>query len=196
MRERYGVAVGLSDHSGTIFPGLAAAAMGVEVIEVHIAMSREMFGPDVVASLTSAEFATLVRGVRFIESMRAAPMDKSKVHESAAPLRAIFLKSVVARMDLPAGTLLRRAHITTKKPGTGLPASEFENVIGRILARDVTGDVALVEEDFRGLKNMARKVCVVITARPELFAHSHRAGGDPGSPRPGTELGGRRIRPA
>ena len=45
-RERYGCAVGLSDHSGTIYPGLAAATLGADVLEVHVTLSREMFGPD------------------------------------------------------------------------------------------------------------------------------------------------------
>ena len=44
-RQRYGCAVGLSDHSGTIFPGLAAATVGIEVLEVHVVFSRECFGP-------------------------------------------------------------------------------------------------------------------------------------------------------
>src|SRR5436309_2202786 len=47
FRARYGCAIGLSDHSGTIYPGLAAATLGIEVLEVHVAFSREMFGPDV-----------------------------------------------------------------------------------------------------------------------------------------------------
>ena len=38
---------GLSDHSGTMFPSLAAAALGADVVEVHVTLSREMFGPDV-----------------------------------------------------------------------------------------------------------------------------------------------------
>ena len=149
FRERYGTAVGLSDHSGTIFPSLAAATLGCDVIEVHITMSREMFGPDVPASVTSDEMAELVRGVRFIEQMRAAPVDKAQVPDTIAPLRDIFLKSVVATADLAAGTVLERHHLTTKKPGTGIPANAFEDVIGRTLARDVICDVPLIEDDLK-----------------------------------------------
>src|SRR2546428_529624 len=47
LRERYNCAVGLSDHSGTIFPGVVAASLGIEFLEVHVTLSREMFGPDV-----------------------------------------------------------------------------------------------------------------------------------------------------
>ncbi len=149
FRERYKTAVGLSDHSGTIFPSIAAATLGVDVIEVHITMSREMFGPDVPASVTSAEMKELVRGVRFVEQMQAAPVDKSIVADAIAPLREIFLKSVVARDDLAAGTVLERHHLTTKKPGTGIPASAFEDVIGRTLARDIVRDVPLLDDDLK-----------------------------------------------
>ena len=43
---------GLSDHTGTIYSGLAAAALGAEVLEVHVTMSRYAFGPDVSSSIT------------------------------------------------------------------------------------------------------------------------------------------------
>ena len=148
FRERYGSAVGLSDHSATIYPGLAAATLGAEVLEVHVTLSREMFGPDVVASLTSAEFAELTAGVRYIERMRANPVDKSAALEATVPLRQIFMKSVVARRDLPAGTILRTEHLTTKKPGTGIPASELESLAGCRLRRAVGRDVPIVADDL------------------------------------------------
>ena len=56
---------------GTIFPSLAAATLGAELVEVHVTFSKECFGPDVVASVTTSELKTLVEGVRFIERMRA-----------------------------------------------------------------------------------------------------------------------------
>lgn len=148
FRDRYGVAVGLSDHSGTIFPSLAAATLGAQVIEVHLTMSRELFGPDVPASVTGAELAQLVEGVRFIERMRANPIDKSQIADGAGELRAIFFKSVVPREDLAANTVIQARHITTKKPGTGIPAAQFDAVIGRTLARDVERDKPLVEADL------------------------------------------------
>src|SRR3546814_11209203 len=88
FRERYGSAVGLSDHSATIFPGLAAATLGIEVLEVHVTLSRDMFGPDVIASPTPAEFAQLCAGVRFVDRMKAGPGDKDDLHASPAELRA------------------------------------------------------------------------------------------------------------
>jgi N-acetylneuraminate synthase len=148
LRERYRCFVGLSDHSGTIFPGLAAAALGIDVLEVHVTLSREMFGPDVVASVTTDELRQLVAGVRFIERMREHPVDKDEAFREARPLRALFARSLVARVALPAGTVLRAGDLAVKKPGTGMPPADLERVVGRRLRRDVGEDDLLRWEDL------------------------------------------------
>jgi len=148
FRERYQSDVGLSDHSGTIFSGLAAASLGIEVLEVHVTMSREMFGPDVPASLTTTELRQLVEGIRFIEAMRANPVDKNDVAETLRPVRNLFTKSIVARQDLPAGTILEPSHLALKKPGTGLPPSTLKHLIGKTLKRPVKADQILEHADF------------------------------------------------
>jgi N-acetylneuraminate synthase len=148
FRERYGCSVGLSDHSATIYPGLAAATLGVELLEVHITLSREMFGPDVIASITTAELRQLVEGVRFIEKMRANPRDKAALPESVASLRDIFMKSVVAARDLEKGTVLTPDDLTSKKPGTGIPAKDVDTLIGRRLRRALERDDLLHPDDL------------------------------------------------
>ena len=150
-RERYGCWVGLSDHSATIYPGLAGAALGMDLLEVHVALSREMFGPDVVASVTTAELKQLVDGIRFIERMRAHPVDKDASAADTAPLRRLFTRSIVARHAMPAGTLLTPDHVAIKKPGTGLPPDRMADVLGRRLARAVAADQLLSAEDIEGL---------------------------------------------
>jgi len=148
FRERYNCAVGLSDHSGTIYAGLAAATIGIEVLEVHVTLSKEMFGPDVPASITTAELRHLVDGVRFIEKITVNPVDKDNLGKNLAPMRALFTKSVVARFDLPAGTILQGSHLTVKKPGTGIPSSQLSALIGRTLGRQVIADQILQFSDF------------------------------------------------
>jgi N-acetylneuraminate synthase len=148
FRERYGCAVGLSDHSATIYPGLAAATLGIEVLEVHLTLSREMFGPDVIASITPTEMRQLVDGIHFIERMRANPVDKNDLPDSVTSLRGIFMKSVVAREDLAEGTVLRKEHLATKKPGSGIPSGDLPSVIGRRLRRAVDRDTLLTLEDL------------------------------------------------
>jgi N-acetylneuraminate synthase len=148
FRERYGCDVGLSDHSGTIYPGLAAATIGIEFLEVHVTLSREMFGPDVPVSVTTAELRQLVDGVRFIEQMKAHPVDKDGFASEMKPLRDLFTKSIVARSDLSKGTVLRREDLTVKKPGTGIPASQISRVVGHTLGRSLIADETLKESDL------------------------------------------------
>jgi len=152
FRERYGCAVGLSDHSATIFPGLAAAGLGADVLEVHVTLSRDMFGPDVCASLTTSELRQLVDGVRFIEQMLASPVDKDRFAEESQQMRSLFTKSVVAGADLPAGTVLKVEHLMLKKPGSGIPASQLAQVIGDRLVRDVKADQLIMASDLEGRK--------------------------------------------
>jgi len=143
FRERYGCGIGLSDHSGTIYPGLAAAAMGIDLLEVHVTLSREMFGPDVPVSVTTGELRQLVEGVRFIGQMMSHPVDKDVMAREMGPLREMFTKSLVARMDLPVGTVLREEHLTIKKPGTGIPANRLAEIIGCQLKHEVKRDEIL-----------------------------------------------------
>jgi N,N'-diacetyllegionaminate synthase len=149
-RERYGCLVGLSDHSATIYPGLAAATLGIDVLEVHVTLSREMFGPDVAASITTGELRQLVDGVRFIERMTTHPVDKDVAAGETEPLRRLFTRSVVAARDLAPGTVLAREHVVFKKPGTGLSPERVGDILGRRLARAVAADQLLAPEDIEG----------------------------------------------
>ncbi len=148
FRERYGCPAGLSDHSGCIFPGLAAAAQGAEVLEVHVTFSRESFGPDVPASLTTGELRQLVEGVRFIERMNAHPVDKDDMASELDGLRGMFNKSIVARTDLPAGITVAEEHLAFKKPGRGIPAGRVGDILNRRLRHSVAANTMLSESDF------------------------------------------------
>ena len=148
FRQRYQCPVGLSDHSGTIFAGLAASALGADILELHVTLSRDMFGPDVGASVTVAELRQLVSGIRFMERMRANPVDKDVAAEELSSLRNLFTKSVVVRTALDAGTVLGDEHLLGKKPGTGIPATRLQEFIGRRLRRSVEADTLLAESDL------------------------------------------------
>jgi len=148
FRARYDCAVGLSDHSGTIYPSMVAATLEADVIEVHVTLSRDMFGPDQVVSVTTGELAQLVRGVRFIEQMRTGECRKDDVARETAPLRALFTRSVAPRVDLPPGTVLELAHLTLKKPGTGIPPSQMDCLVGRRVRRSIRSDELIQEADL------------------------------------------------
>jgi N,N'-diacetyllegionaminate synthase len=75
LSARYNAPAGLSDHSGTIWPALAAATMGAAMVEVHVTFSREAYGPDTASSITISELAQLCEGIRAIRQAQQ-PVDR------------------------------------------------------------------------------------------------------------------------
>ena len=148
LREEFECPVGLSDHSGRIFAGLAAVALGASVLEVHIAHSRHSFGPDVPASLTIEEFKQLVEGVRYIEQILANPGEPRVSVESIEVLRTTFGKGIVPNRPLAMGTKLKREDLECKKPMKGIPASAHEAVLGRTIRRSIAVDEPIGWEDL------------------------------------------------
>lgn len=148
FRDDLGVPVGLSDHTGTIYPSLAAAVLGAQLVEVHVTFSRQSFGPDVPASITFDELKTLVDGVRATETMLGNPVDKDAVADDMAHMRDLFTKSIVAKRDLEAGATLTADDLTTKKPGTGISARQMHDVVGKRLSRAVHAGSLLKETDI------------------------------------------------
>lgn len=140
--------VGLSDHSGTIFPSLAAVTLGARFVEIHVTMSRYMFGPDVSSSITIDELSQLVKGVRFLEKALANPVDKDLIADNLSSVRKIFHKSVVPKVNLPAGKVLEPGDLTIKKPGIGIPSDLLHTLYGKRLKK------ALSVNDFFSLEDV------------------------------------------
>ncbi len=149
FRERYRCPVGLSDHSGSIYAGLGAVALGAVVVEAHVTFDRRMFGPDAKASLTVDEFSQMVEGIRFLEKARASGPDKTP-DDGKRELRRMFGKSLAVNRDLPAGHVLTFEDLEGKKPAdAGVAIGELENVIGRTLIREIQRWEFLKREDLR-----------------------------------------------
>ncbi len=148
LRERFSCPVGLSDHSGTIYPSLAAMAQGIDLLEVHVVFSKKMYGPDTMASITFDELEQLVSANRAFQIMRENPVNKDQVAKKLESTRKLFTKSIVLKMQLDAGTILQEEHMTLKKPGTGICVEEIPLLVGRRLARRVSSDRLLQWDDL------------------------------------------------
>ena len=137
LKERYNVPVGYSDHSAKIETCIAATALGAEILEFHAVFSREMFGPDAKSSLGIEEIKQLVSAVKNIQTAQQHPVDK-KDTSAYSQLKNIFEKSLAVNKDLPSGHVISFEDLESKKPkGYGVDASEFQNVIGLKLKRDL-----------------------------------------------------------
>ena len=148
FRERYGCPVGLSDQTGKIFAGLASAQVGIQMLEIHVTMTRQAFGPDIESSVTTEELTTLVKGIRYIEAINANPVDKDDMARELSGLRDLFNKSLVLTEDMLAGTVLQMRHVAAKKPGTGITVDRLDEVLGRRVTRDLAAYSFLSESDL------------------------------------------------
>jgi N-acetylneuraminate synthase len=148
LRHRLHCPTGLSDHSGKIYAGIAAAAVGASVVEAHVTFDRRMFGPDAKASLNVDEFAQLVDGIRFVELARGGSAGKTLSPEFTN-LRTTFGRTIAVNRDLPSGHVLAFEDLEGKKPaGLGLPTSALPQVLGRRLRRAKTKWDFLNETDL------------------------------------------------
>lgn len=135
LQKRYRCPAGLSDHSGTVFPALAAAARGAELIEVHVTMSRYMFGPDVSSSLTMEQLKELVTGIRAVTCMLDNPVNKYELGGEYVKLKAMFAKGLYAKKDIQKGAVIEMDDLSMKKPLCGISAEQYDDVIGRTAMR-------------------------------------------------------------
>jgi N-acetylneuraminate synthase len=149
LKARYNVPVGFSDHSAKVATGIAAVALGAEIIEFHVVFDRALFGPDAIASLTINETKQLVDGATAIFEAQSQPIDKNNTTQFTT-LKTIFEKSLAINKNLPKGHTITFEDLESKKPtGYGIPARDYKTVIGKQLSNDKMQWDFLNEEDLQ-----------------------------------------------
>ena len=137
MRKRYACPVGLSDHSGTVTPSIAATVLGASMLEFHVAFSHLQFGPDTLASLTFEAAAMLMKSLRELEIAKKNPIDKDEAAASRVDVKKLFSKSLYASENLEVGTILSASNVRILKPHIGIPASDYESVLGSRVTKEI-----------------------------------------------------------
>ena len=134
IQKEFDVDVGYSDHTLGIEVDIAAAAMGVSVIEKHLTLDNNMDGPDHKASLEPKDFIAMVSAIRNIE--KALGNYEKKPSPSESINMDVVRKSIVANQVIKKGDVLSDNNITTKRPGTGISPMEWDKVIGTLAAKN------------------------------------------------------------
>lgn len=136
--QQLGRPLGLSDHTTGLLAPLLAVAAGVVMIEKHLTLDRTMPGPDHAASLEPMMFQDMVTSVRGAEAMMGNGIKSPQPAEKAN--MALYRKSIVATRSIRAGERLAPGMLEVKRPGTGIPASRWWEVIGTLAKRDYEPD--------------------------------------------------------
>jgi N,N'-diacetyllegionaminate synthase len=135
--------VGYSDHTIGWEVAVAAVAMGATVVEKHFTLDKNMAGPDHKASLEPHELKILVEKIRSIEI--ALGSSEKLISDSALRNAKVAKKSIVAKCDIKKGELFTENNITVMRPGTGISAMQWDEIIGNIASIDFTkGEMIII----------------------------------------------------
>jgi N-acetylneuraminate synthase len=141
LHEKFGLPVGLSDHTLGIAVPIAAAALGATVIEKHFTLDRNLPGPDHKASLEPSELAEMVRSIREVEMAMGSPQKKPTASERKN--RAVARRSLVASRDIRRGEPFHEGNLTLKRPADGVSPLEYWNWLGKKAGRSYLKDEAI-----------------------------------------------------
>lgn len=149
LEKKFNCLVGYSDHSLGDYAPLIAVAAGAKIIEKHITLNKDDFGPDHRISLEPYELKKMVERIREIEKILGKGVKQPSYSEidNIEKLR----KSIVSTEDIKTGEIITKEMISIKRPGTGLPPKYLEKIIGKKTKLDIEKDKIIKYEDIEWL---------------------------------------------
>jgi pseudaminic acid synthase len=143
MRERFGVQIGLSDHTMGIGVSVASVALGATVIEKHFTLRRADGGVDSAFSMEPEEMKALV-----IESERAR-LALGKINYTPTPKEMDSLKykrSIYVSKNLKQGDTITEENIRVIRPASGMAPKYYDGILGKTVNRDLEKGTPLLGE--------------------------------------------------
>jgi len=134
LAKKFGVPVGLSDHTLGIAVSVVAVALGACIIEKHLALSRSIPSPDSAFSVEPQEFKAMVEAIRTAEE--AMSEVRYEVSEQEAKSR-VLRRSLFVVQDMKAGEEFTEDNVRSIRPGYGLAPRHLKEVLGRRAARNI-----------------------------------------------------------
>lgn len=144
LRRSFGFPVGLSDHTLGIAVPVAATVLGAVLIEKHFTLDRNLPGPDHHASLEPIEFEQMVTAIREVE--RALGNGVKKLTATEEEIKKVARRSIVAKVRIPKGTIIREDMLDYKRPGTGLEPKDSNKIVGKKAKKDIEVDELITFE--------------------------------------------------
>lgn len=146
LRQRFKLPVGLSDHTLDNLSAVVAASLGAVMIEKHFTLDRKMPGVDQSISMQPEDLRKLKSDI--LNVTKTLGKKKKEIQESEIPVKLSARRSLVARVDIPAGIPLESDMLACKRPGTGIPPTELDGVLGKSLKVPVSAEQVLTWEMF------------------------------------------------
>jgi N,N'-diacetyllegionaminate synthase len=146
MRARYERPVGWSDHTDGVAVAIAAVALGANVVEKHITLSRDLAGPDHAASIEPQEFRSMTASIRTVEAALGQAVKRPSRAELA--IAAVARKSLHWSRSLAPGDPVGREDLVALRPGTGISPASLESFMGRTVGVATVAGTPVRPADF------------------------------------------------
>lgn len=146
LMQKFGVPVGLSDHSLGIYTCLGAVGLGASILEKHFTSDKSWPGPDIPISINPTELKELIIGSKAV--YQALSGQKEILLEEQSTINFAYA-SIVSIKDIKKGEIFTKDNIWVKRPGTGILAARFWNVLGKTAARDINKDELIKPSDIK-----------------------------------------------
>ncbi len=129
LKKEFDLPVGYSDHTKGFLAPVMAAALGAQIIEKHFTLDKKLPGPDHKASQEPKGFKKMVCMVREAEKIMGSATKKPT--EGEKKIMKIVRKSIVAKIEIKAGQIIKKEMLDLKRPGTGIEPKHINRIIGR-----------------------------------------------------------------
>jgi pseudaminic acid synthase len=133
IARRFGVKVGLSDHTSGIIASVAAVAMGASVIEKHFILDRKLGGPDAAFSIEPDELKELVQNIRLVEKAKGSVDYSAGSKETGR----YYMRSLFVVENISAGETFTEQNIRSIRPSGGIPPKYLYEIIGKNAKTDI-----------------------------------------------------------
>jgi N-acetylneuraminate synthase/N,N'-diacetyllegionaminate synthase len=146
LREKFGVPVGLSDHTGDYSSAVIAAALGAVAIEKHFMIDQNQDCPDKDVSLTADGFKDMIEKVNdavILMGDGKIPYTGREADTASAARRSLF-----ASKKITAGETLSENSIIALRPGTGISPNMIDDITGKKSKIDINEGSLLKWEYF------------------------------------------------
>lgn len=138
LKNTYGAPVGFIDHTAHDWTPAVAVAAGAQVISKHLTMSAVYQGPDWAICLEPPVMkAAIEKAFSIHESLQVTTKHLAKGEDLD---RSVMRRSVVTEKAIPQGKIIEWNDISFKRPGTGLPPTAAEEIVGKTAVKDIAAD--------------------------------------------------------
>ena len=147
LKNRFAAPIGFSDHTESDTSALAAVVLGACIVEKHFTLSHHLPGWDHHFSYDPNQLRRFVKAIREVETSLGE--SEKHVTESEVKIEEIARRAIYARIPLKAGYILTAKNLIVRRPAGPISADQFEEVLGKVVLRDIPVGEALRLEDIK-----------------------------------------------